>query len=360
MIQGKTTPLYGQHKSLGAKISEFGGFLMPIQYEGAIAEHMWCRQQAAIFDTSHMGQFLVEGNDVESELNRIVTVNVKDICQYRCKYSLMLNEKAGIKDDLIIYKINSDKFMVVVNSATCDSDRIHIEENLDTSKLTVLSKYYGKIDVQGPLSTPVLKDNFDVDLTGLKYYEFGHFDICGEDCIISCTGYTGERGYELYIPNSVIGEVWDKLISHDSVKPAGLAARDTLRLEAGLPLYGQDITEDTIPSEAGLGKYVDMETEFIGKDALKSKSNHTDRRLMFFKSMSRQSPRHGYQIYGDDTAIGIVTSGTFSPCLQCGIGAGYINKPGIKAGHTIKVTNNGRQIECVVVDKPFYRSGHRL
>ena len=187
----------------------------------------------------------------------------------------------------------------------------------------------------------------------MKYYGFGSFDILGQRCIASRTGYTGERGYELCLPNSVIVKAWNKLLDDERVKPAGLAARDTLRLEAGLPLYGQDITESTTPLEAGLGRFIDFDTDFIGKERLEKSRNKTGRKFIFFKSDSRQSPRHDYKIYIDGEIAGFVTSGTFSPCLLRGIGAGYVDKPQISAGRQIVVKNDGREIKCAVVNKPF-------
>ncbi len=356
----KTTPLYESHKAQNAKIAEFGGFLMPMQYESALVEHLWCREKAAVFDTSHMGQFLITGGTAESELNRIVTIDTAKIGVFKCKYGLMLNNRAGIKDDLIIYKINPNEFMVVVNSATCDSDMEHIKTNLNKAHLKPLNHRYGKIDIQGPKSEDVLNRNFNIDVSGLKYFEFGYFTIGSEDCIISRTGYTGEKGYELYLKADKLLAVWNKLLDDPRVKPAGLAARNTLRLEAGLPLYGQDITETTTPIEAGLEKYVDFDSEFIGKNKLIENRSRLFRKLMFFKSLTRRAPRPGYKIYISGEFAGTVTSGTFSPGLQCGIGAGYINNLNINTGGPITVKNDSRQIECIIVDKPFYRSDNRL
>jgi len=353
MAENKTTPLYEQHKKSGAKLAEFGGFLMPIQYQSAIEEHLWCRKKTAVFDTSHMGQLLVEGNTAQSELDKIVTVDTTKIPSFKCRYGFMLNEEGGIKDDLIVYKISSEKFVVIVNSGTAWADKEHVEKNLDKARLSFLSDNYGKIDVQGPVSADVLKDIFSIDLSGLKYYGFGYFDILGESCIVSRTGYTGERGYELCLPNSVIVEVWSKLLDDERVKPAGLAARDTLRLEAGLPLYSQDITEATTPLEAGLGRFISFDTNFIGKERLEELKNKISRKFVFFKSDSRQSPRHDYKIYIDGESVGFVTSGTFSPCLQRGIGAGYVDRPQVSAGQQIVVKSNGREIKCTIINKPF-------
>lgn len=352
----KKTPLIDEHERLGAKLAPFGGWLMPIQYSGIIAEHLWTRSGASLFDICHMGEFMVRGSPEKSGLNNIVTFDLKTVPIASCRYGFALNDAGGIIDDLIVYRVSENEWMVVVNAATIDGDEAHFRKHLsgDTDFQNVSSSL-GKLDLQGPRSLDALKSLAGPGVAGLGYYKFGYFNVLGEKIIISRTGYTGELGYELYISSGKVKELWKRLITDSRVKPAGLGARDTLRLEMAYPLYGQDITADTTPLEADKGKFVDLKKDFIGKPAL-LKNSRPSRKLISFIAGSRRSPRHNYRILVNGRDAGVVTSGSFSPSLSCGIGMGYVDLP-CAPGSRITLKENDVEIEAAVTEGPFYKKG---
>ena len=351
------TPLIDKHKELGAKLAPFGGWLMPIQYSGIIEEHNWTRTNAGLFDICHMGEFVIEADLAKSNLGDILTVNLKTMPEGACRYGFMLNEQGGIIDDLVVYRISEFQWMIVVNAATTNTDEAHLRKYLNSAtRLENISTSLGKLDLQGPESANVLKELVNEDVK-LKYYNFGYFDLLGEKIIISRTGYTGELGYELYMPNKKIVQLWDKILTDKLVKPIGLGARDTLRLEIGYSLYGQDIDKDTTPLEAGLEYFIDWNKDFIGKEALKKqKQAGVFKRMICFASNSRRSPRHNYRIIYKGEDIGNVTSGSFSPSLGFGIGMGYVNRE-VKVEELIDLVENSVTINAKVVSKPFYKNG---
>jgi len=353
----KNTPLLSSHAKLGAKLAPFGGWLMPIQYSGIIEEHNWTRTSAGLFDICHMGEFIVEADLSKSNLKKLVTVNIEHMSIGSCRYGFLLNEEGGIIDDLLVYKINSAKWMILVNASTTDGDFVHIHNNLtDAKSLENVSNSLGKLDLQGPKSKNVLSDLVGKDIK-LAYYTFDYFNLLGEKIIISRTGYTGELGYELYMPNEKIPQLWDKILTDLRVKPVGLGARDTLRLEMGYGLYGQDEDNKTTPLEAGYDKFINFDKNFIGKDALlKQKESGVARRLICFKADSRRSPRHNYRINYQNKDIGVVTSGSFSPSLGVGIGMGYVTRE-VAVGESITLTENAVSIQAKIVNKPFYKNG---
>ncbi|RJO65233.1 MAG: glycine cleavage system aminomethyltransferase GcvT [Candidatus Omnitrophota bacterium] len=355
----KYTPLLSCHEKLGARLSAFGGWLMPIQYEGIISEHLWTRRSVSVFDICHMGEFLVYGDPEKSNLDRIVTMNLGDMPCGKCSYGFMLNEEGGIIDDLVMYRIAPEKWMLVVNAATTDIDEQNLKKHLfKDARLENASSALGKLDLQGPVSCEAIQRLFDFQAQGLRYYHFEEVICLGEKVILSRTGYTGELGYELYIPSETILGVWNHILADSAVKPAGLGARDTLRLEMGYLLYGQDISKDTTPLEAGLDKFVDFNKDFIGKDALlKMRREKTKRLLVCFLSDSRRAPRHNYKIYSDSREVGTVTSGSFSPSLSCGIGMGYVELDCATIGTKLVLKDNTVEINATVVEKPFYSEG---
>jgi len=352
------TPLFEQHRNLGAKLAPFGGWLMPIQYSGIIDEHNWVRKNSGLFDICHMGEFMVQADLAKANLGNLVTINLEGMPQGACRYGFMLNEQGGIIDDLLVYRIDSAEWMIVVNAAASDGDFAHLKEHLTGAmRIENISQVLGKLDLQGPLSADVLEDLAGPGIKSLKYYTFGYFDILGERIIISRTGYTGEMGYELYMPNNKIPQLWEKLLNDQRVKPIGLGARDTLRLEMGYSLYGQDIDKNTTPLEAGLSNFIDWNKEFIGKGSLlKQKQNGVLRRMICFLADSRRSPRHNYRIIYKDKDVGAVTSGSFSPSLGFGIGMGYV-KDEISLGEQIILSENSISINAKVTAKPFYKNG---
>lgn len=352
-----TTPLIEKHKGLGAKLAPFGGWLMPIQYSGIIEEHNWTRASAGLFDICHMGEFIIEADLAKSNLSDLVTVNLATMPVGVCRYGFMLNEQGGIIDDLVVYRITQTKWMFVVNAATTGGDEAHMRKHLNTeTRLQNVSTSLGKLDVQGPESGRVLSELLGSDIQ-LKYYTFDYFNLLGEKIIISRTGYTGELGYELYMPNEKIPQLWDKILTDKRVKPIGLGARDTLRLEIGYSLYGQDIDQNSSPLEAGLEFFIGWDKEFIGKEALKKqKQNGIKRRMIVFIADSRRSPRHNFRIVYKGIDIGAVTSGSFSPSLGLGIGMGYVSTE-VSLGEEIKLTEGTVSICAKVVKKPFYKTG---
>ncbi len=327
---------------------------MPIQYQGILAEHAHTRQAVSVFDICHMGEFSLEADPALSGFDRVVTQNITSMPVGSCRYGFMLNEQAGILDDLVVYRINKNNWMLVVNAAATSGDYEHLKKNLSGKyHLQNISGKMGKLDVQGPQSLDVLKNIFGDGLAGLNYYRFSEFVFEKERCIISRTGYTGELGYEIYISNDYAIKLWELLLKDGRVKPAGLGCRDTLRLEMAYPLYGQDIDTDHTPLAAGLAKFADFSKIFIGKDALlKEQENGPREHLVCFQADSRRAPRHGFAIFDRDKRVGIVTSGSFSPSLCVGIGMGYVSG-NYDIGTQLVVKDSGTEIPVRVVKKPF-------
>lgn len=352
------TPLVNKHKELSAKLAPFGGWLMPIQYSGIIEEHNWVRQNAGLFDICHMGEFMIQADLAKSNLGNLVTIDLDGMPLGACRYGFMLNEQAGIIDDLLVYRIATAEWMVVVNAATTDGDFAHLKKHLTgATTFKNVSQSLGKLDLQGPLSADVLEGLAGPGIRQLRYYTFGYFELLGEKIIISRTGYTGELGYELYMPNNKITQLWDKLLGDKRVRPIGLGARDTLRLEMGYSLYGQDIDKNITPLEAGVGHFIDLNKEFTGKvSLLKQKQNGVSRRMIYFTADSRRSPRHNYRIIHKGQDVGAVTSGSFSPSLGAGIGMGYAGSE-IAIGEQIVLSEGAISINAKVTNKPFYKNG---
>ncbi|MBL7071022.1 MAG: glycine cleavage system aminomethyltransferase GcvT [Candidatus Omnitrophica bacterium] len=353
----KSTPLLNEHIKSSAKMVPFAGWNMPIQYEGIIAEHSHTRTQASLFDICHMGEFYIKGDAADTGLENIFSFSIGNISVGKCRYGPMLNKEGGIKDDLIVYRLSRDEWMVVVNSATIDKDAEHIKANLKKGAIFEnRSEKLAKLDLQGPLSREIVTGLISPDIGRLKYYTFEYFDVLGEKSIVSRTGYTGELGYEFYISSGKAAELWNHLLKDKRLKPAGLGARDTLRLEMGFSLYGRDVTEETTPLEANLERFVNFDRDFIGKDALvRQKKEGVQKILIAFKTDSRRAPRHDYSILKDGKEIGKVTSGSFSPSLSCGIGLGYVDVKFSKAGEAIVIKHGPAEIKAAVVEKPFYK-----
>jgi aminomethyltransferase len=353
----KTTPLLDEHLRRKAKMAPFAGWNMPIQYEGIIAEHNHTRSQVSLFDVCHMGEFYIKGDAVGTGLEEIFSFSLDDMPIGRCRYGAMLNENGGIIDDLIIYRISKREWMAVVNSAAIDKDERHIRTHLRKGiEFENCSSKLAKLDLQGPLSRDILARLITPEIKKLNYYTFGYFDILGEKNIISRTGYTGELGYELYISSDMVGKLWNYLLEDKRLKPAGLGARDTLRLEMGYTLYGQDVTDDTTPLEANLEKHVKLDKDFIGKEALvRQKKEGIKRLLVAFRTDSRRAPRHGYSMIKAGRKIGMVTSGSFSPSLSYGIGLGYVDAPYAKLGEKILIKKDSVEFEATITEKPFYK-----
>lgn len=358
MEQLKSTPLSAQHRALGALMAPFGGWDMPIQYEGIIAEHRACREQAALFDICHMGEFIFSGDIVADGLEDVFTFSVVSIPLGRSRYGFLLNETGGIIDDLIVFRLAEDKVMIVVNAATAANDFAVISSRLQGGGLANVTAQTGKLDLQGPLSRDVMERFFEPAVCNLPYFKFTTAKVLGFEAIVSRTGYTGELGYEIFIPQEKIPELWEMILADDRVKPAGLGSRDILRLEVGYSLYGSDLSETITPLEAGLESFVKFDGSFIGKSALlKQQSAGPARVKVPFKVDSRRSPRHDYTIMSGGEAVGVVTSGAFSPMLGCGIGIGFVPPPLAAIGTALTICHDRVSMDAAVCQLPFYKGG---
>lgn len=338
-------------------MAPFGGWIMPIQYQGILAEHAHTRQSVSVFDICHMGEFMLQADSVASGFDRLITQNIISMPFGSCRYGFMLNDQAGILDDLIVYRINKTSWMIVVNAATISADFAQLKGNLSAGcSLEDVSGKMAKLDVQGPLSLEVLKNIFGPKLAELKYYNFAEFKIFDyQSCLVSRTGYTGELGYEIYIANDYVGRLWELLLKDNRVSPAGLGARDTLRLEMSYPLYGQDLDSSRTALEAGLEKFIDFSKDFIGRQALLEKQKSgVKEHLIYFQADSRRSPRHGFAIINSGRQIGVVTSGSFSPSLGVGIGMGYVTG-NYDIGAQLVVKQEATEIPVQVVKRPFLK-----
>ncbi len=356
--QTTATPLNSRHRDLKALMAPFGGWDMPIQYEGIIAEHAWCRQKAALFDICHMGEFIFQGDFEAGGLEDVFTFSVKTIPVGRSRYGFLLNEQGGIIDDLIVFRLAEDKVMVVVNAATATNDYAVISQRLKGGAFSNITDQTGKLDIQGPLAREVMVSAFGEQVATIPYFKFITMDILGVEAIVSRTGYTGELGYEIFIPADKVCQLWDLLLKDERVKPAGLGARDVLRLEVGYSLYGSDIDEVTTPLQAGLGAFVNFDKNFVGKEALmKQKQEGVAKQKIAFRVSSRRSPRHHYEILSEGHPVGSVTSGVFSPMLGCGIGIGFAAAGEYPVGMPLTICHERVSMEAVVCELPFYDNG---
>ena len=359
MEEMKATPLREQHEGLKALMAPFGGWLMPIQYAGIIAEHKWCREQAALFDICHMGEFLFQGDIVADGLEDVFTFSVQGIPVGRSRYGFLLNPRGGVIDDLIVFRLAEDRVMIVVNAATIANDFAVIRSRLkEGANLTDISDQTAKLDLQGPLSREVLVGLFGPEIGAIPFFKFITTSILGVDAIVSRTGYTGELGYEIFLPAHKARELWELLLKDPRVAPAGLGSRDLLRLEVGYSLYGSDLDQDTTPLAAGLSSFVNLGKEFVGKEALiKEQQAGAKRVKVAFRVNSRRAPRHHYEIFHDGALVGTVTSGAFSPMLGCGIGLGYLKPEAAALGTKLVIKHERVEIEAEIVELPFYAGG---
>ncbi|PQJ35799.1 glycine cleavage system protein T [Salinibacter sp. 10B] len=362
----KTTPLHAVHEDLDARMMGFGGFDMPVQYSSIIEEHMAVREKAGLFDVSHMGELLVSGPQALPLIQRLVTNDASNLYDGRAMYTVMCTPEGGIIDDLIVYRRAEERYMLVLNAANVERDLEWIHEhNTDGASLNDISDETALLALQGPRSLEIAQPFLDRDLDDLKFYHF--WDESGvlgcDNIIISRTGYTGEVGLELYVPADEAPRVWNTLLDAGEdagLKPAGLGARDTLRLEAGLCLHGNDITEQTNPYEAGLGWLVKLEKgDFIGREALQSIHDEgPSRQLVGFVATERGIPRHDHVIQSaDGETIGAVTSGTQSPVLEAGIGLGYVpNTPAYtEPGQSLQIASRRRTFTATVKEPPLHK-----
>jgi len=358
----KNTALTHIHESLGAKIVPFAGYNMPVQYEGINIEHETVRNGVGVFDVSHMGEFLITGPNALALIQKVCSNDASKLFDGKAQYSCLPNNEGGIVDDLIIYRLNEEKYILVVNASNIQKDWDWISSHNDVgAEMKDLSEDYSLLAIQGPKASQAMQYLTSVDLENMKYYTFEVADFAGiEHVIISATGYTGSGGFEIYCKNSEVEQVWNKVMEAGAeygIKPIGLAARDTLRLEMGFCLYGNDINDTTSPIEAGLGWITKFTKKFTNSEALKKqKERGPDRKLVAFTLDERGVPRHDYDIVdGNGKKIGIVTSGTMSPSLKIGIGLGYVPAIFTNVGSKIHIQIRKNAVPATVVKLPFYK-----
>jgi len=358
----KSTALSHVHESLGAKMVPFAGYNMPVQYEGVKAEHETVRTGVGVFDVSHMGEFLLKGSKAIDLIQKISSNDATKLFDGRAQYSCMPNNDGGIVDDLLIYRISEEEYLLVVNASNIEKDWNWIKShNSFGVEMVDISDSMSLLAVQGPKATETLQKLTDVNLSEVKYYHFTKGTFAGVDnVILSATGYTGSGGFELYIPNDVTEEVWKKVFEAGAefdIKPIGLAARDTLRLEMGFCLYGNDINDTTSPLEAGLGWITKFTKDFVNADNLKAqKEAGVTKKLVAFEMIDRGIPRLDYPIVdADGNSIGIVTSGTMGPSVKKAIGLGYVTIENSKVDSEIFLDIRNKKIAAKVVKLPFYK-----
>lgn len=357
----KRTALFDKHVSLGAKMVPFAGFEMPVQYSGVTEEHFAVREKVGIFDVSHMGQFFVEGPSAKDLLQYVTTNNVDALEDGKAQYTCLPNGNGGIVDDLIIYKMADGKYFVVVNASNIEKDWNHISKYNEKfgATLTNASDEMSLVAIQGPKATETVQKLTEVNLSELPYYHFTVGSVAGvSDVIISNTGYTGSGGFEIYFKNENAVKIWEALTEAGAefgLLPCGLASRDTLRLEKGFCLYGNDIDDTTSPMEAGLGWITKFDKDFVDKETFaKQKEEGVTRKLVGFEMQERAIPRHDYLVVdAEGNEIGKVTSGTMSPMKSVGIGLAYVAKPHFKVGSDIFIQIRNKNIPAKVVKLPF-------
>jgi len=359
----KKVALHDIHQALGAKMIPFAGFMMPVRYTSDIEEHEAVRKSVGVFDVSHMGEFMVTGQGALDLIQKVTSNDASKLNNGKVQYSCLPNDQGGIVDDLLVYRFEEEKYMLVVNASNIEKDWNWINSfNTFGAQMENISFETSLLAVQGPKATETLQKLTEVNLSELKYYTFTVGAIAGiENVIISATGYTGSGGFELYVSNQDAEKLWKAVFESGaeySIKPTGLGARDTLRLEMGFCLYGNDINDTTSPLEAGLGWITKFSKEFINSDRLKKqKEAGVNQKLVGFEMIERGIPRAGYKILNEnDDHIGQVTSGTMSPSLQKGIGLGYVNIENSKADTPILIGVRNRKLKGRIVKLPFYQS----
>lgn len=411
----QSTVLHDHHVRLGARIVDFHGWLLPVQYAGVLAEHKACREAAAIFDTGHMGQFHFAGPAAAEALGHVLTQDAAGLEVGRCQYGFLLNAQGGIIDDTILMRLGEEEFLLVVNAGTMPNDwqwitshlpagavadeqdtpiivptgggefavvvRAHTADGASEARAAGvppasvressarqipdcgilarnLSSCWSKLDLQGPRSVEVLAPMVDFDLKTLRYFRGTKGACAGRPCIISRTGYTGELGYEIFAPRDSIVAIFEALIANPIVKPAGLGARDSLRLEMCYPLYGEDINDQTDPLEADLGHFVNLGRDFVGKEPLAQEAQAgPPRKLVAFRSAGRKRAAHGNAILAGGKEVGQVTSGGFAPSLNVSIGMGYVAADCAAAGTGLTIQTDRGELEVEICDKPLYKGG---
>ncbi len=361
-FQMKNTALSHIHENLGAKMVSFAGYNMPVQYDGINAEHLAVRNSIGVFDVSHMGEFHLKGMNALALIQKVTSNDASKLFDGKVQYSCMPNNEGGIVDDLLVYRIKEDEYLLVVNASNMEKDWNWISAHNDLNvQMTNQSDEMSLLAIQGPNVAKAIQILTDIDLENMEYYSFQIGTFAGFDnIIVSATGYTGSGGFEIYMPNAAAESIWKAVFNAGTefnIKPCGLASRDTLRLEMGFCLYGNDIDDSTSPIEAGLGWITKFTKDFVNSEYIKShKENGTQRKLVAFEMLERAIPRHEYPIVDSaGTSIGVVTSGTMSPSLNIGIGMGYVKTEFSKLDTLIYIQIRNKNVAAKVVKLPFYK-----
>lgn len=357
----KKTPLYDKHRELGGKMVEFHDWLLPVQYSGIIEEHNRVRNAAGLFDVSHMGEITVEGPDATDFVQKMITNDISKTKDFRIVYSPMCYPDGGTVDDILVYKYSPSFYLLVVNASNTDKDYEWLMKNKEGRvEIKNVSGYYAQLALQGPEAEKILQKLVNARLGDMKFFDFiPEAEICGYSAIVSRSGYTGEDGFEIYVNSEFAPVLWDKLLDagrEHGLVPAGLGARDTLRLEAALPLYGQELSENISPLEAGLDRFVKTDkNDFTGKKALvEKKAAGLKRRLAGFEMIDRGVPRTGYDIQVKGERIGFVTSGSFSPTLGKNLGMALVDTAYSETGTEVEIVIRNRALKARIVQLPFY------
>jgi aminomethyltransferase len=357
----RRTPLFDKHAELGAKMVMFAGYEMPIQYEGIVAEHRAVRNNAGLFDLSHMGEFFFKGRGAGATLDRLVSSDIGGLAVGQARYGLLTNEGGTIVDDVIVYRISDGEYMMVGNAANIAKDRVHVLGHLgENVALDDRSYATALVAIQGPHAADILAAQTNADTKSLPSFGVTQGRVAGAHATVARTGYTGEDGFEVFVANADAAKVWDALLGagrDNGIKPIGLGARDTLRLEARFSLYGNDIDETTDPIEAGLGWTCKLDKEFTGRDVIAAKKAEGPKRKIAGLVVDGGVARHGHEITQDGQVVGHVTSGTYGPTVEKNIALAYVPTPLAKVGTTLGVRIRGKDVPATVVKTPFYRRG---
>jgi aminomethyltransferase len=363
----KKTPLFDLYKKYNGKIIDFAGWALPVQFESIISEHEAVRNAAGLFDVSHMGEITVKGREAFNFLQNLITNDLSKLKDNQVFYTFMCNYNGGVVDDLLVYKYSDEHFLLVVNAANIEKDYKWMKDNKGVYEVEInnISDEISELAVQGPKAEEILQKLTYTDLSEIKFFYFkDNVKIAGIECLVSRTGYTGEDGFEIYMPNKYAVELWEKIIEvgkEYGLKPAGLGARDTLRFEAGLPLYGNELSEEITPLEAGFEFFVKFDKgNFIGKDALlKQKEEGLKRKIVGFEMIDNGIPRHGYEVRADNQKIGYVTTGYFSPTLKKNIGLALIDSKYAQLGNQIEIVIRNKPLKALIISKNFYKKNYK-
>ncbi|MFO7821059.1 MAG: glycine cleavage system aminomethyltransferase GcvT [Lentisphaeria bacterium] len=355
----KRTCLYDSHVDLGARMAPFGGFEMPIQYSGIVDEHLATRGAAAVFDTCHMGEFRVYGDTAVADIERLISCDIQSLALGRCRYGLLCNDQGGVLDDLLVYRLGENDFMLVVNAGTQKRDFAWIIEHLaGDTHIEDMSDRTGKIDLQGPDAPLIARGLLDNSIDGMVFYSFSENSFGNAPVTVSRTGYTGEVGFEFYAQPGTTQKLWDACLEAGA-KPAGLGARDTLRLEMGMPLYGHELNEERNAAQAGFGRAISEAKEFIGCSAF-SEAQAREQKLCGVAFPGRRAAREGDEILAADQGggrIGRITSGSYAPSLEHAVALAYIDLTNAVIGAKVQVKRGRKMLEGQIVELPFYKEG---